>query len=63
MHSTHFDHRQPLIEASIQQLVEMLTAMERVGNTPIPISYSIHLKQCVSLYLFTLPFTLVNDLK
>ncbi|KAG8865024.1 hypothetical protein FRC20_009954 [Serendipita sp. 405] len=25
-------------------------------------SYSIHLKQCVTLYLFTLPFTLVRDL-
>lgn len=46
----------------IQGLVEQLTAMERVANTPIPISYGIHLKQCVTLYLFALPLTLVNDL-
>ena len=40
----------------------MMTCMERVANTPIPRSYSIHLKQCVTLYLFSLPFTLVKDL-
>ena len=40
----------------------MMTAMERVANTPIPRSYSIHLKQCVTLYLFVLPFTLIKDL-
>lgn len=46
----------------IQSLVDQMTAMERVANTPIPASYSIHLKQCVTLYLFALPLTLVNDL-
>lgn len=40
----------------------MMTAMERVANTPIPRSYSIHLKQCVTLYLFVLPFTLIKEL-
>ena len=43
-------------------MVDMITAMERVANTPIPRSYSIHLKQCVTLYLFSLPFTLIKDL-
>ncbi|TFK42892.1 Bestrophin, RFP-TM, chloride channel-domain-containing protein [Crucibulum laeve] len=46
----------------IQSMVDQLGAMERVANTPIPISYGIHLKQCVTLYLFALPMTLVNDL-
>lgn len=63
----------------ISGLVEQLTALERVANTPIPISCkslfissrdpqthkstdAIHLKQCVTLYLFALPLTLVNDL-
>ncbi|KAF8610823.1 UPF0187-domain-containing protein [Ceratobasidium sp. AG-I] len=46
----------------IQSMIDQLTAMERVSNTPIPVSYSIHLKQCVSLYLFSLPFTLIGDL-
>lgn len=59
-------------------MVDQLGSMERVANTPIPKScmfYSshlkkptkrrvdgIHLKQCITLYLFALPFTLVNDL-
>ena len=42
-------------------MVDMMTCMERVANTPIPRSYSIHLKQCVTLYLFSLPFTLIKD--
>ncbi|KXN83487.1 hypothetical protein AN958_01332 [Leucoagaricus sp. SymC.cos] len=46
----------------VQSMVDQMTAMERVANTPIPRSYSIHLKQCVTLYLFALPLTLVNDL-
>ena len=44
-------------------MVDMLTAMERIANTPIPRSYSIHLKQTVTLYLFSLPFTLVKELR
>ncbi|KAG8977873.1 hypothetical protein FRC05_000401 [Tulasnella sp. 425] len=43
-------------------MVEQLTAMERIATTPIPISYGIHLKQCVTLYLFSLPFTLIHDM-
>jgi putative membrane protein len=60
-------------------MVDQLTAMERVANTPIPASCpytcttcfliidfvnldGIHLKQCVTLYLFALPFTLIYDL-
>jgi putative membrane protein len=59
-------------------MVDQLTAMERVANTPIPSSCpytcttcflidfvnldGIHLKQCVTLYLFALPFTLIYDL-
>ncbi|THH33003.1 hypothetical protein EUX98_g1224 [Antrodiella citrinella] len=46
----------------VQGMVDMMSAMERVANTPIPKSYSIHLKQCVTLYLFSLPFTLVKEL-
>ena len=47
---------------SVQGMVDMLGNMERIANTPIPRSYSIHLKQTVSLYLFALPFTLVKEL-
>ncbi|KAF5330581.1 hypothetical protein D9619_005909 [Psilocybe cf. subviscida] len=46
----------------ISGLVDQLTSLERIANTPIPVSYGIHLKQCVTLYLFALPLTLVNEL-
>jgi len=46
----------------VATMVDQLTALERVATTPIPISYGIHLKQCVSLYLFSLPFTLIQDM-
>ncbi|TEB36102.1 UPF0187-domain-containing protein [Coprinellus micaceus] len=46
----------------IQSMVDQLTVMERVANTPIPRSYGIHLKQCVTLYLFALPLTLVHEM-
>jgi len=46
----------------LQSMIDQLTAMERIVNTPIPVSYSIHLKQCVTLYLFALPFTLVEEM-
>ncbi|KAG2077822.1 hypothetical protein BDR04DRAFT_426816 [Suillus decipiens] len=46
----------------VQSMVDQMTSMERVANTPIPAPYGIHLKQCVTLYLFALPLTLVSDL-
>ncbi|KAG9018882.1 hypothetical protein FRB90_008647 [Tulasnella sp. 427] len=46
----------------VNSLVDQLTSLERVGTTPIPTSYGIHLKQCVTLYLFSLPFTLVSTM-
>ncbi|KAF8803559.1 UPF0187-domain-containing protein [Phlegmacium glaucopus] len=49
------------LNQTISGLVDQLTAMERIANTPIPKSYSVHLKQCVTLYLFALPTVLVND--
>jgi len=50
------------MQALVQGMVDHLSSMERIVNTPIPKSYSIHLKQCVTLYLFSLPFVLVKEL-
>ncbi|KAL4074488.1 Bestrophin, RFP-TM, chloride channel-domain-containing protein [Scleroderma yunnanense] len=50
------------MSALVQSMVDQMTSMERVANTPIPTPYGIHLKQCVTLYLFALPLTLMNDL-
>ncbi|KAG8953968.1 hypothetical protein FRC04_000952 [Tulasnella sp. 424] len=46
----------------VNSMVDQLTNLERVATTPIPTSYGIHLKQCVTLYLFALPFTLVSTM-
>ncbi|KAN0077339.1 Bestrophin, RFP-TM, chloride channel domain containing protein [Tylopilus felleus] len=46
----------------VQSMVDQMTSMERIANTPIPTSYGIHLKQCVTLYLFALPLTLSHEL-
>ncbi|KAI0290506.1 Bestrophin, RFP-TM, chloride channel-domain-containing protein [Russula brevipes] len=51
------------MNSTISSLVDQLTNVERIANTPIPKSYGIHLKQCVTLYLFALPFTLVTELR
>jgi len=48
--------------ALVHSMVDQMTTMERIANTPIPRSYGIHLKQCVTLYVFALPFTLASDL-
>ncbi|MTJ11765.1 hypothetical protein FJR11_03970 [Anabaena sp. UHCC 0187] len=52
--------------ASMQKLLDMLVdnlgACERILKTPIPLAYSIHLKQLLLLYCFLLPFQIVQSL-
>lgn len=47
----------------LNNLVDMTGACERILKTPIPLAYSIHLKQLVLLYCLTLPFELVDELQ
>jgi len=42
-------------------LVDVLGGCERILKTPIPLAYSIHLKQLLMLYCLTLPFQVVKD--
>jgi ion channel-forming bestrophin family protein len=46
----------------INQLVDNLGACERILRTPMPLAYSIHLKQLLLLYCLLLPFAIVRDL-
>ncbi|KAG0857423.1 hypothetical protein G6F17_003695 [Rhizopus arrhizus] len=48
--------------SSTDALVNSLTALERIAQTPIPKAYNIHLKQAVTLYIFFLPLALVESL-
>lgn len=46
----------------LSELVDALGACERILKTPVPLAYSIHLKQLLLLYCLTLPFTTVATL-
>ncbi|SGY68443.1 BQ5605_C004g02889 [Microbotryum silenes-dioicae] len=48
------------MSASVSTLTDCFTTVERLAVIPIPPVYGIHLKQSTSLYLLTLPFTLVE---
>ncbi|KAF8921694.1 Bestrophin, RFP-TM, chloride channel-domain-containing protein [Dissophora ornata] len=45
---------------SINSMTDIFTNMERIVFTPIPLAYSIHLRQVVFLYCFALPFTFIE---
>ncbi|GAA5979649.1 hypothetical protein JCM10908_002999 [Rhodotorula pacifica] len=47
---------------AITQLVDCFTTCERMANVGIPTVYGIHLKQCTSLFLATLPLVLVESM-
>ena len=46
----------------LDQMVDVLGACERILKTPIPLAYSIHLKQLLLIYCLSLPFQLVDGL-
>ncbi|MBD2578395.1 bestrophin family ion channel [Oscillatoria sp. FACHB-1406] len=46
----------------LDSLVDSLGACERILKTPIPLAYTIHLKQLLILYCLALPFQMVKDL-
>lgn len=50
------------IESLINSLVDSLGGCERILKTPIPLAYSIHLKQLLMIYTVTLPFQFVGVL-
>ncbi|KAG0061055.1 hypothetical protein BGZ90_003750 [Linnemannia elongata] len=47
---------------SINTMTDIFTNMERIVFTPIPLAYSIHLRQVVYLYTLALPFTFIKEL-
>jgi putative membrane protein len=46
----------------IDTMVDCLGGCERILKTPIPLAYSIHIKQLLLIYCLSLPFQVVNDL-
>jgi putative membrane protein len=47
---------------SCMKLMEYSSQLERIKNTPIPMSYVFHIKVSVLIYLITLPFGMFHDL-
>ncbi|MEO1295397.1 MAG: bestrophin family ion channel [Cyanobacteria bacterium J06636_16] len=46
----------------VDRMVDTLGSCERILKTPIPLAYSIHLKQLLLLYCLALPFQMVDTL-
>ena len=46
----------------LDTMVDVLGGCERILKTPMPVAYSIHLKQLLLIYCLTLPFQLVTEL-
>lgn len=46
----------------LDEMVNVLGGCERILKTPIPLAYSIHLKQLLLLYCLALPFQMVDQL-
>lgn len=56
------DYRQVRLSELIAQLSDIQGGCERIRNTPIPHSYTILIHRIVALYVFALPFGLVDAL-
>jgi putative membrane protein len=56
------DYRFVEIERRLQEMTDIQGGCERIRNTPIPFSYSILLHRIVAVYVFALPFGLVETI-
>jgi ion channel-forming bestrophin family protein len=50
------------MQSHLNNIVDSHGGCERILKTPMPMAYSIHLKQLILLYCFTLPFQFVGQL-
>lgn len=50
------------LDKKISELFDVLTSLERIKETPIPDSYSLHIKTSLFLYILSLPFGLFYGL-
>jgi ion channel-forming bestrophin family protein len=46
----------------LDEMVQSLSACERILKTPMPLAYAIHLKQLLLIYCLLLPFQLVGEI-
>ncbi|MFT4645117.1 MAG: putative membrane protein [Planctomycetota bacterium] len=51
-----------ILEKETNTLINVLGACERIGNTPIPMAYALHLKRILLVYCLSLPFGFIGNL-
>jgi putative membrane protein len=56
------DNSKMMLNNSFIKMMEHSNQLERIKNTPIPLSYVFHIKISVMIYLLTLPFGMFHDL-
>jgi putative membrane protein len=56
------DNVKGMLNNSFLKIMEYSNQLERIKNTPIPLSYIFHIKVSVMIYLLTLPFGMFHDL-
>lgn len=52
-----------ILNEELRSFTNIAGGCERIKNTPIPYSYSSFIKRIIFIYILTLPFGLMNDLK
>lgn len=50
------------LEKKLSEILDQFCSLERIKNTPIPISYTFHIKLSIFIYLLSLPFGLFFEL-
>ncbi len=50
------------IEIMLSNLLERSNSLERIKNTPIPLSFVLHMRIAILIYTLTLPFGLFHDM-
>jgi putative membrane protein len=56
------DNVKSMLNGSFLKMMEYSNQLERIKNTPIPLSYVFHIKISMMIYLLTLPFGMFHDL-
>jgi ion channel-forming bestrophin family protein len=51
-----------VLDKQLESFAEVVGGCERIRNTPIPFSYSVHLKKFLFLYMLILPFGIIHDM-
>lgn len=49
------------VDESLKQMMDTFTSLERISDTPIPTSYSLHIKVSIFMYFLTLPFGILYE--